>query len=830
MRKIITLPAIFLSMVLFADAQTKNGKINGSIKEGSQKNLQSATITLLKAIDSSSVKFAVADKNGHYEFINIPEGNYIIAVTWVGYEKGFSSVFAVTEVKPEVNLEAITLTEKSKALGEVTVTAKRPFIETKIDKTVVNVEASPTSAGATALEILEKSPGITVDNDGNISLRGKAGVIIMLDGKLSYLSAADLANMLKNMPASALDQIESMTNPSSKYDASGNSGIINIKTKKGKNAGFNGSIMVGVTSSIYRPRDATYFIPKSQNSINFNWRKNKINFFGNYNPNIFRGRNTLTFENRFLDDNKNITGYNNTETRFKFGNNNHTLKLGLDWYADKKNIFGIVVSGFAFSGHPTPTTVGNLSDVNHQLESRLVSNTENKIKFKNATLNLNWKHNFDTTGKEITADFDYVVYSNVSDMVLTTDYYNNVLDPTGTSSLRGHLPSDIDIYTFKTDYVYPVKGGRIEAGLKFSYVKNNNQVNYENFLNGKWEEDLVRSNHFIYDENINAAYLNYNKQIKKWSFQAGLRIENTIAHGNQLGNQVIQQTKFKRDTTNLFPTAFVSYTINDKNSLTVSYGRRINRPNYQDLNPFTYFLDSLSYRQGNIYLRPQYTHNIELTHSFKGKFITTLNYNTTDDVISQIIKVDPNNPESKVRFLTVDNVAKFRNLGISVTAPITIVKWWNANIFTNVFNNHYEGVYDTINIDLSFTSFTVNITNNFNFGKGYSGEVSGFYRHKGINGLTKMEAIYQVSFGAQKQIMKAKGTLRLNVRDPFAWQKFEGLTKYGRIDGNFLARPDIRQVTATFTWRFGQNGQQSQPRRRSSSSQDEQNRVGGATN
>ena len=189
MRKIIILAAVFLGMALFVNAQTKKGKINGSIKDGSQKNLQSATITLLKAKDSSSVKFAVANKNGDYEFVNIPEGKYRIAVTSVGYEKVFSAVFEITEAKPEINLDAITLTETAKSLGEVTVTAKKPFIETKIDKTVVNVEASPTSAGATALEILEKSPGITVDNDGNISLRGKAGVIIMMDGKLTYLSA-----------------------------------------------------------------------------------------------------------------------------------------------------------------------------------------------------------------------------------------------------------------------------------------------------------------------------------------------------------------------------------------------------------------------------------------------------------------------------------------------------------------------------------------------------------------------------------------------------------------------------------------------------------------
>ncbi|HZI54595.1 MAG TPA: outer membrane beta-barrel family protein, partial [Chitinophagaceae bacterium] len=749
------------------------------------------------------------------------EGNFLLSVSSVGYEKKFSQAFEISTVNSSLQIDPMQLTEAAKSLGGVTVTAKKPFIETKIDKTVVNVDASPTSAGATALDILEKSPGVTVDNDGNISLRGKQGVIILMDGKQTFLSPTDLANLLRNMPASALDQLEIMTNPSSKYDASGNSGIINIKTRKGKNNGFNGSVMVGITSSIFKPEEALYFTPKSQNSINFNYRKNKINFFGNYNPNFFRGRNYLSLEGKFLDENKNITGYNSTETRFKFGNNNHTLKLGMDWYADKKNVFGIVASGFTFMGHPRPTTIADLKDVNGQLENRLASYTENDIKFQNATLNLNWKHTFDTTGKELTADFDYVVYSNTSDMLLTTDYYNSDLLHTATSYLRGHLPSNINIYTFKSDYTHPLKAGRFEAGIKYSYVNNDNLVNYQRFINNKWEVDNIRSNHFIYDETINAAYVNFNRQVKKWTFQGGLRLENTIAHGNQ----VVSNETFKRDTTNLFPTAFVSYAADKKNTFTVSYGRRITRPNYQDLNPFTYFLDTLSYRQGNIYLRPQYTHNIELTYAFMGKFITTVNYNNTDDVISQIVKPEQN---SKIRFLTVDNVAEFRNLGISITAPVTISKWWNANVFTNIYNNHYKGIYDTINIDMAFTSFTLNITNNFNFGKGLSGELSGFYRYKSINNLTKMEPIYQMSLGLQKQVMKGKGTVRLNIRDPFAWQRFEGTSKYGLIDGSFLARPDLRQVTGTFTWRFGKNGQQvTQPRRRNSSSQEEQNRAGG---
>ena len=803
-------------------SQNKIGKISGVVTDDLQKPLQSVSVSLLRSKDSALVKIAVTDKQGKYEFENISEGRFMLSISSVGYKKSLGQPFEISSSNSILNADPVRLSAEAKGMEAVTVISKKPFIETKIDKTVVNVDASPTSAGATALEVLEKSPGITVDNDGNISLRGKQGVIVMMDGKQTFLSAADLANLLRNMPASALDQVEIMTNPSSKYDAAGNSGIINIKTKKGKNNGFNGSVMVGITSSFFKPEKAFYMIPKSQNSFNFNWRKNKINFFGNYNPNTFRGRNYLSLDSKFLDENMNVTGYNLTETRFKFGNDNHTVKLGLDWYANKKDIFGIVVSGFTFKGHPTPTSIADLTDANGQLESRLASYIDNDLKFQNATLNLNWKHTFDSTGRELTADFDYVIYSNVSDMLLQTDYYNSSLQKTGNSFLKGHLPADIDIYTFKSDYTYPLKAGKIEAGIKTSYVRNNNLVDYQRLIGDKWEKDVIRSNHFIYDENINAAYLNYSREIKKWTLQAGLRVENTIAHGNQ----VVTKQTFKRDTTNLFPTAFISYKADAKNTLTVAYGRRITRPNYQDLNPFTYFLDTLSYRQGNIYLRPQYTHNIDLTHSYNGKLITTLNFNTTDDIISQIVKPQPN---SKIRYLTVDNVASFTNLGISVTAPIAITKWWNSNLFTNVYNNHYKGVYDTFYIDFSYTSFTVNITNNFTFKKGFSAELSGFYRHRALAGLTKMEPVYQIAIGLQKQIMKGKGTLRFNVRDPFAWQQFEGRNKYGLIDGGFLARPDVRQATLSFTWRFGKNGQQNQPRRRNASSQDEQNRVGQGT-
>jgi outer membrane cobalamin receptor len=809
---------IFLLLSFFARAQY-TGKISGKVVDESSKEVISATISLLKGKDSSLVKTAVSDKNGAFEFLGIKEGEYFVTISSIGFKKNASEKFSV--VNNDISLPPFTLTAIEKGLSGVTITAQKPFVETKIDRTVVNVDASPTSAGATAMEVLEKSPGIIVNGEGQISLRGKEGVIVMMDGKPTFLSPTDLANLLRNMPASALDQIEIMTNPSSKYDAAGNSGVINIKTKKGRAGGFNGSIMVGATTSIYNLDGKTYFIPKSQNSINFNYRKNKLNFFGNYNPNYFRGRNTMQFESRLINNRMETIGFGKTETRFRFGNFNQTAKLGLDWFANKKNVFGVVISGFDFDGHPEPSTVAELYKPNRELRQRLLSYTDNNISFRNFTANINWKHSFDSTGRELTMDADYSIFRNETRMLLTTDYYDSSLMYKGQTFLRGFLPTSIDIYSFKADYVQPFKNGRFEAGIKISYVNNDNLVDYDrSFIKDQWERDIIRSNHFLYKENINAGYINFSKQVKKWSFQAGLRVENTIGEGNQ----VTTKTKFRRDTTNFFPTAYLSYAANQKHTVTLSYGRRINRPNYQDLNPFIFFLDTLSYRKGNIFLKPQLSHNMELSHSFMGKFVTTFNFNQTDNVISQIIK--PENDTSLIRFLTVDNVAKFWNYGLAITAPFKINKWWNLNIFGNVFNNRFKGVVDTFNVDLSKTSFSINITNSFTISKGFTAEISGFYRYKGLNNLSIGDPVYRMAFGLQKQVMKGKGTVRLNVVDPFAWQVFTGFNRYALVDGTYSFRPDIRQVTATFTWRFGSNGQNNQPRNRTTSSQEEQNRVG----
>ncbi|OQP60276.1 TonB-dependent receptor domain-containing protein [Niastella populi] len=817
----------FLSTVV--SAQNKSGKISGVVTDTDAQAVESATASLQRAKDSSLVKVAVSDKYGLFEFDNLTEGEYFVIVTAVGFNKTNSKRFTVSGTSlfklPSFQLQR----SAAKTLGAVTVTGKRPLIENKIDRMVVNVEAAPTNAGASALEVLEKSPGVTVSNEGEISLKGKQGVRIMLDGKPTYLSPADLANVLKNLPASALDQIEIMTNPPARYDASGNSGIINIKTKKSLTEGLNGSITLGGTVGIFKRRDTWYAPLRSTTSVNLNYRKGKWNLFANYNYNYRDGKGSLELTRRFFEKDGSLNSTSSSRTDFNFRNNNQTLKAGFDYYADKKNIFGVVLNGFGFFGRPAPYSVQAISRPDGTIEQVLESNTTNRNNFFNYSANFNYKHTFDSTGRELTADLDYIGYSNNAKTTLLTTIYDGYGGNTlGNLALFGDIPGLINIYSAKADYVHPLKNNlRFDAGFKVSYVKNDNEVIYERSDNGTIQPD-DRSNHFIYRENINAGYVSLNKKWKKWSGQVGLRAENTIARGNQVTND----SNFTRNYTSLFPTMYVNYEASKNHSFTLSYGRRIERPNYQDLNPFIWFLDSLQYRQGNPYLLPQYANNIELRHTLKGRFTTTINYTITDDVISQLLK---QNTEKRITFLTTDNVARFKNIGLAINAPFTVVKNWNVNLFVNVFNNRYEGVYfnsftgNNDPIDISYTSALVNISNTFSFKKGWSGEVSGFYRGKTIEQLTIADPMYFMNLGVQKAIIKGKGTLRLNVRDPFHWQQFRGRTLYSDIDVSIFNRWDNRNITATFSYRFGKSSV-AQARKRNTGATEEQNRAGGGQN
>lgn len=798
-------------IAIASNAQQNSPELQGKVIN-KQQPVESAIVSLLLAKDSSVVKTTLADKSGLYRFQQVGSGKYLLQANMVGFEKAYSGPFewngSATKMLPDIHLIA-----KASGLAEVTVSSKKPLIEQKADRTIVNVEASPTNAGATAMEILEKSPGISVDKDGNISLKGKEGVVIYMDGRPTYLSGPDLVSLLKNTQGSQLDQIEIMTNPPARYDAAGNAGVINIKTKKSKVVGFNGSVTAGYGQGVYA---------RNNQNLQLNYRKNKLNFFGNIGRNERLGFQNIDIDRRFIDGNsKQIVSFFEQITDRGTYNHSYNGKLGLDYYVSNKTTMGLVYSGFNNKGGGY--SVGNIDIFNaqHNLINKTVAINGNADSWKNSSLNFNLRHQLDSAGREISFDADYLTYNGNTNLYLNNAYQNNLGQTIAkTDSLLGRLPQVIDIYSAKIDYVHPLKNNaKLEAGIKTSFVTTDANAVYDTISNGVIMRDYNRSNHFVYRENINAAYVNYNKALnKKWNFQLGLRAEQTLAKGDQKTTNV----QFNRNYVQVFPTAYIQFAANEKNSFVLNYGKRIRRPDYQSLNPFVEFLDRYTYEQGNPYLKPQFSHNIELSHTFKGFLTTTFNYTKTTDMIQQVIMQDDVKNET---FIKQDNIATQQQFGLSVNAFNQYTKWWSGNIYLNVANNQLTGPINNAQVNISATSFMANISQQFKFNKGYSAEISGFYRTESIEGVFRIKPFGIVNIGISKQIMKNKGSIRLNVRDIFWSQRIKGESKYGTVDANFRQFNDNRIANITFTYRFSKGKGAAGPRKRGGA-EDEQSRVG----
>jgi iron complex outermembrane recepter protein len=817
MTRLTLLTGFFLIFSKLVSAQAPEGSIAGSVIDGGdQKIIDAATISLYKAKDSSLVKINLADKKGNFLFEHIPVGKYYLLATSTGHLQTYSSFLEVTG-NSTINAGSLQLSSSVKTLAAVNINAsiKKPFIERKIDRTVINVDAEITNAGTTALEVLEKSPGVTVDKDGNVSLKGKQGVIIMMDGRPSYLSGQELANVLKNMPSSAIDQIEIMTNPSSKYDAAGNSGIINIKTKKNKLKGFNGSLSAGIIQGRYT---------KTNNSINLNYRTGKINLFGNYNYSYWKGYEDLYILRKFRNTvTKNLETIFDQNSFMQHSSQYQNLKLGLDFYANKKTTVGVVFSGFINPSSNPGVNTTLLNNANNITDSIVVANNSDKGKSNNFSANFNLRHSFDTTGKEFTIDLDYLNYYQTKNQFLVNHYLNpdySVRRP--ENDLKGTLPATINIYSAKTDFTFPLKKtAKIETGLKSSYVTTDNNALYQNNTAAGYVTDEGKTNHFIYKENINAGYINYSRQIKKFGLQAGLRAENTNAQGHQVGDSTRADSSFTKSYINLFPTIYISFEANKKNTFSINYGRRIDRPAYQDLNPFYYFLDEYTYEVGNTLLQPQFSDNIELSHTYNGFLTTTINYSKTKNVFTDVLKQVT---AERKTFLTKENIASRTNYGLAVSAYFPVTKFLTTNIYTNVVNDIYKGALNGGYLNVNGITFFANISNQLKFKKGWSAELSGFYRSRGIEGQMVANPMWRMDAGLQKQVLKTKGSLKFSIRDIFASQHFSGFVNYQDIDVFIKNRHDNTTASLTFSYRFGKP-LQNQQRRKTGGASDEENRV-----
>ncbi|MEI9946618.1 MAG: outer membrane beta-barrel protein [Chitinophagaceae bacterium] len=455
-------------------------------------------------------------------------------------------------------------------LTDVTVVSKKPLIQFLPDKTVINPEANITNAGATVMDILEKSPGITVGKDGSIIMKGKPAVMVLIDGKPTQLSGADLQAYLSGISASQIDVVELIENPGAKYDAAGNAGIINIKMKSNRLKGFNGSMVLSAGQGIY---------PKTGNTINLNYRNGKVNWFLNYGMRANGEMQDLYTLRKYFNTKNEDSALLEQPNFIKNSAVGQNLKTGFDFFISNKTTLGLVFTGGIFDRRAKGSNTIDWMGPDYHVDSSINTSGENNLNFKRGGVNVNGKHKINETS-EVTVDLDYVKFNINGDQ----NYRTQLVAPGSiASATKGNIPSRLNIVTAKVDYSKRFKQFLLESGLKTAINKTDNLADYYYYdnNNNSWQPDLSRSNHFLYNEKISAAYASIDAEKGKWHWQTGLRYELTSYKAHQLGNALVKDSAFKRNYGSLFPTAFVSYNADSNNMITFRLGRRIDRPPFQ---------------------------------------------------------------------------------------------------------------------------------------------------------------------------------------------------------------------------------------------------------
>lgn len=811
--KVILTYGLLIASIFAQAQQNVTAVISGKITDSSLKPIDLATVALFTIKDSVLVKTSFTEPDGKFTFDKVPVGNYQVRVMLVGYANFKSQPITIDASRSLIELGDLELTAITKTLKEVNVVAKKPFVEKKIDRTVVNVDALISNAGTSALDVLEKSPGVSVDQNGSISLKGKPGVVIFIDDKPSFLSGEELESYLRSLPSSMVDQIELMTNPPVKYDAAGNAGVINIKTKKDKAVGFNGAVNLSLT----RGKKT-----RSNDSFNFNYRKNKLNVFGNFGYNLNNSFTDLDLNRSYKKPDGSTDYFFNQNSYFQRHANTFNGQTGVDYYQSENTTWGILLRGNLRNADNVNDNTSNLSDPAKVKYSSIVAKNMDDISFKNGGVNANYRHKFGKTGKEITADADYINYNTRTDQHYFNDTYSGNGNLISQDLLEGQLPARINIYSFKSDYSQPLmKTWKMDAGVKTSYIKTNNIASYFYTENNVTTPDYEKSNHFVYSENISAAYLNLSKEGKRFSLQAGLRLENTISKGHQLGNIMKPDSSFKRSYINAFPTLYFSYKLDSTSTheLGLNYGRRIDRPVYQDLNPFYSPLDKFTYYVGNPYLRPSFTQSIELSHTYKNKITTALSYSHSKDQVNETIEIVNGTYYSRPA-----NIGKQEVYNASLNANLDLTKWLALNWFGQYTYIHSKSNFYTGFLNTKGGFLASNGSLQLKLDKGWSGEVNYRYQAKLRNVQFEIGKVYDIGLALQKKLSTAS-TLRVSATDIFQTRVINGvINNLNLTEATWRNRGDFTSVTLSYSYRFGK-AISNLRRHNADGAQSEQNRV-----
>lgn len=770
--------SLLLTIIGTANAQT----ISGIVKDDGGAPLSGATVALVKAKDTSVVKLSVAGGNGAYSFTTINQGDYRIMVSHIGHNAALSPSFAVNGA--DVTAPALTVTKAAADLKGITVTARKPMVEVRADKTVLNIEGTINAAGSDGLELLRKAPGVTVDKDENLTVNGKNGVQVYIDGRPSPLSGSDLANYLKSMQSSQIEAIEIITNPSAKYEAAGNAGIINIKLKRNKAFGTNGSVTAGYAIGVYA---------KYNGSFNLNYRNKAINLYGTYSYSQGLNNNSIQLYRTVLD-----TLFDQKGT-FIYDNKSHNIRFGADYSLNAKSSIGVLLNGTFADPAATNTSRTPISYIPTGVVDRvLVADNKSDLNRYNYNANLNYNYN-GSKGQTLQLNVDKGYFNNKNDQFQPNYYYA----ADGKTFLRSVIvqmvaPTIINISSGKVDWEQNFGGGKLGLGGKISFVDTDNDFRRFDVTGSGNVLDVSRSNRFVYKENINAGYINWNKAYKGVMVQAGLRVENTVAKGTTTGASG-SKSGFDRNYTNLFPSAAVTFNKNPMNQWTVNYSRRIDRPAYQDLNEFEMKLDEYTYMKGNSNLQPQFTNSFELVNVYKYRLTTKLGYSHVSDLFTQLIDT----AEKSKSFLIKRNLATQRVVSLNISYPF---QYKSYSVFANINANYsmnranLEGRV----INVNALGATVFAQNSLRFAKVWTAELTGVYVAPTVfQGTFKSRGMGGVDLGLQKQIFKGAGTIKVSGTDLFSTFRFRATSDFASQVTRVNARWEATQFKINLNWRFG---------------------------
>ena len=800
---------ILIVMTILPYFALSQSTINGNVKDNKGEPLPYASILLLNPTDSSLVKGEITDVNGFFIIENVNAMDYIVSVTMVGYASHYSLPLNVSG-ENTTEIGTITLLDNTTDLGEVKVVTKRSLFEQKIDRMVVNVASSVTSAGSNALEVLERSPGIIVDRlNGSISMAGKNGVVVMINDKISRMSSDAVVQMLEGMNADNIEKIELITTPPANFDAEGNAGFINIVLKENANEGTNGSFSLNAGYGVHE---------KFGGSLNLNYRKNKINLYGDYsysyNRSIqeFKNSRSLIFQG-IQTETSSISDRDPALTQ------NHNLRIGVDFQLSPKTVLGVLATW-----SQRDWTMDAFNDITVKESDALVSQIKMQIDelnlWNNYLGNLNLQHKF-TKSQTLNLDLDYAYYHQDQPNNYDIKYYdeNNIIEQ--EEQLRVGKETPIQFMVGKVDYINNIRENvKLETGIKGAFSTFDNDISLEMKELQDWITDPDFTAEYTLNENILAAYSALSIKIDaKSDLKFGLRYEYTDSNlGSKEEADIVDRTY-----DNFFPSIFLSRAIDENNNLQFSYSRRINRPDFTQLAPFIFFSDPTAYFTGNIALQPSITDAVKMDYRFKT-VLFSLQYSFEDEAIS---RGQPSvDPLTNKQVNTTVNLDFSKAVAASLSFPVQVTDWWRMqNNFMGIWKEdqtRFEGKILTTDQKI----LRLNSVQSFKLPKNFTLELSGNYRSPSIRGFVKRKANGTLNIGLQKALPNNNGRLSINVNDALKTFNYELYTDDPTIGFEYRGAFNFveRAVRISYTRNFG-NNKLKKNRKRQTGSAEEQRRV-----